>query len=102
MTRSIANIQNAKSSNLVVLPQRGGFKNLSPNSLSYVESTARVFLPSKIEKIDFVRVFVPIVVRLSSSVIYQGYYFEKQPVINAINNSTITGLTAPIKSRNDF
>jgi hypothetical protein len=97
-TRSISNITNAKSSTLVISPKGGGFKSVSANSLTNEEETTRVYLPSKIDKIDFVRVFVPIVVRLGSSVIYQGYYFEKQPIINAINNSTLPGMTDPIKA----
>jgi hypothetical protein len=97
-TRSVSNISNAKSTSLVIAPKNGGFKSISANSLTNEKETTKVYLPSKIDKIDFVRVFVPIVVRLSSSVIYQGYYFEKQPIINAINNSTLPGMTAPIKA----
>ena len=97
-TRSVSNITNAKSSVLVISPQKGGFKSISVNSLTNEELTTKVYLPSKIDKVEFVRVFVPIVVRLSSSVIYQGYYFEKQPIINAINNSTLPGMTNPIKA----
>ena len=98
LTRSVSNISNAKSSTLVISPQQGGFKNISPNSLEYDEPTAIVTLPSKIDKIDFVRVYVPLVVRLGSSVLYSGYYFTKQPIIDAINASTLPGATPSIKA----
>jgi hypothetical protein len=101
-TRSIANIQNAKSSNLVIAPKSGGFKNISPNSLTYVESTARVFLPSKIDKVDFLRIYMPFeLVFVSSSstttIIYSGYYLEKETWKDAILNSTITGYSSALK-----
>jgi hypothetical protein len=97
-TRSVSNITNAKSSVLTISPQKGGFKSITQNSLINEEQATRVYLPSKIDKIEFVRIFVPIVVRLSSSTIYSGYYLEKQPVIDAINGSTLPGMTPEIKA----
>jgi hypothetical protein len=56
-TRSVSNITNAKSSALVIAPLNGGFKNITPNSPTYVIADAKVLLPSKIDKVEFVRVF---------------------------------------------
>jgi hypothetical protein len=89
-TRSVSNITNAKSSALVIAPKEGGFKNISPNSISYEESNSRVFLPSKIDKIDWIRIYPKIQVFRrnqstgSSSVIYDGYYFDSEIVKQAI------------------
>ena len=98
LTRSVSNISNAKSSNLVISPKSGGFKNVSPNSPTYIASTAIVPLPSKIDKIDFVRIYPPIVVRFGASVIFNGYYIDKSKIIQAITDSTISGLTTGIKN----
>jgi hypothetical protein len=101
VTRSISNITNAKSSNLVIAPKQGGFKNIVPNSLEYTDSNrnnSRVFLPSKIDRIEFVRIYVPIDIRLLSSFIYTGYYIDKQQIADVINASTVIGLTAEIKA----
>jgi hypothetical protein len=89
-TRSVSNITNAKSSSLVIAPKEGGFKNITPNSISYEESSSRVFLPSKIDKIDWIRIYPKIQVFRrnqstgSSSVIYDGYYFDSEIVKQAI------------------
>ena len=56
-TRSVSNITNAKSSVLVIAPRQGGFNNITPNSPTYVVADAKVLLPSKIDKVEFVRVF---------------------------------------------
>jgi hypothetical protein len=80
LTRSVSNISNAKSSALVIAPQRGGFKNITPNSPDYVVNDAKVFLPSKIEKIEFVRIFAPIKLIAFykptgiTELIYESYY----------------------------
>jgi hypothetical protein len=61
-TRSVSNITNAKSSALVIAPKSGGFKNIVPNSLVYNSSNrleSKVFLPSKIDKIEYVKVLIP-------------------------------------------
>jgi hypothetical protein len=99
-TRSIANIQNAKSSNLVIAPKSGGFKMITPNSLTFDENNAIVFLPSKIDKIDFLRIYPEMeLVKISGSVggstltvttinRFRGYYFSKEEVANALSGYT--------------
>jgi hypothetical protein len=51
-TRSVSNITNAKSSVLVISPQKGGYKNISPESPQYNPETAVITLPSKIDSIE--------------------------------------------------
>jgi len=81
-TRSVSNITNAKSSSLVIAPKSGGFKNITPNSPNYVVADAKVLLPSKIDKIEFVRIFVPIKLiafyKLTgiTETIYESYYIN--------------------------
>jgi hypothetical protein len=88
-TRAIANIQNAKSSNLVISPKSGGFKNVTPNSLTYVADNSRVFLPSKIDRVEFVRLLPKININRGDteddfSGIYSGYYLDKEVIKQAI------------------
>jgi len=94
LTRSVSNISNAKSSNLVIAPQQGGFKNITPNAIEYDKDNCKVFLPSKIDRIEFLRIFpYSQIVRtfasgttINESIIYEGYYtnpsFIKQLMIN--------------------
>ena len=89
-TRSVSNITNAKSSSLIISPQEGGYKNIVPNSLTFENSNreqARVILPSKIDKIDFVNVVVPISLYYTDgdgsvngvyNLIHRGYYTDKE------------------------
>jgi hypothetical protein len=83
LTRSISNITNAKSSNLVVAPLNGGFRIITPNSLTYNPDNAIVYLPSKIDKIDFIRVYptIELVARggvgPTNVVLYTNYYTDK-------------------------
>jgi hypothetical protein len=83
LTRSVSNITNAKSSSLVISPLNGGFKIITPNSLIYNPDNAIVYLPSKIDKIDFIRVYptIELVARggvgPTNVVLYTNYYTDK-------------------------
>jgi hypothetical protein len=83
LTRSVSNITNAKSTNLVIAPKSGGFKIITPNSLTYNRDNAIVYLPSKIDRVEFIRLFPPIqlIVRggtgPSDVVLYEGYYTDR-------------------------
>jgi len=89
-TRSISNIQNAKSSNLVILPKQGGFKNTTPNSLTYVANNSKVFLPSKIDKVEFINLLARIIIYRSitgsvvTTTLYEGYYLDAQEIKDII------------------
>jgi hypothetical protein len=102
-TRSVSNITNAKSSLLVILPQQGGFKSASPNSLLYDENTARVLLPSKIDKIDFIRIFPPMqLVYVDGSgftltEITTGYYTNRTDWYNKLVSTSFGGFTTAQK-----
>jgi hypothetical protein len=82
-TRSVSNITNAKSSSLVVAPLNGGFKIITPNSPTYNKDNAIVYLPSKIDKIEFIRLYptIELVARggvgPTDIVLYTGYYTDK-------------------------
>lgn len=100
-TRSIANIQNAKSSNLVIAPRFGGFKNFVPNDIVFDTNTrdnARVFLPSKIDSIKYIKVLVPVELRIddgATTTVFTGYYTNKQEFEDLIDAS---GLSAGDKT----
>jgi hypothetical protein len=102
-TRSVSNIQNAKSSNLVVLPKQGGFKNITPNSLTYVEADAKVLLPSKIDKIEFMRIFPPMELVFVSSAgtilttFASGYYLSRQEWYDLIVSTSFGGYSTAQK-----
>jgi hypothetical protein len=89
-TRSVSNITNAKSSTLVVSPLNGGYKNITPNSAEYVPDNSKVLLPSKIDKIEFIRIYPEVSIFRrnqstgSSTTLYTGYYFDSQIAKNAI------------------
>jgi hypothetical protein len=92
-TRSVSNITNAKSSSLVISPQKGGFKNIVENATIYNldnADTSRVYLPSKIDKIEWLRIIPKITVGRSddtSNVIetlFSGYYQNEDEIKTAI------------------
>jgi hypothetical protein len=92
-TRSVSNITNAKSSELVISPKSGGFKNIVENSLVYNDtnsSNSRVYLPSKIDRVEFVRLYPKTRVTVTnlsgqtSKVLFEGYYLNKDEVKNVI------------------
>jgi hypothetical protein len=103
LTRSVSNITNAKSSNLVIAPLRGGFKNITPNSLTYDSNNAKVLLPSKIEKVEFLRIFPPMeLVFISGSgtileVFATGYYQNRQDWYNLIVAKSFGGYSTSQK-----
>jgi hypothetical protein len=91
-TRSVSNITNAKSTSLVVSPKNGGFKIITPNSLTYNKDNAVVYLPSKIDKIDFIRLYTTIELVAESgtpgtNVLYTGYYTETNTWNNLIESN---------------
>jgi hypothetical protein len=98
-TRSVSNITNAKSSSLVVAPLNGGFKIITPNSPTYNKDNAIVYLPSKIDKIEFIRLYptIELVARggvgPTDIVLYTGYYTDKNTWSDVIESlrTTLTG-----------
>ena len=85
LTRSVSNVTNAKSSNLVLLPKVGGFKNFSLESPEYNSATAKVYLPSKIDSIKELYIYPNISLvyvtfngtDLVYNKIFSGYYFDR-------------------------
>jgi hypothetical protein len=100
-TRSVSNITNAKSSISITSPTKLGYKILTPDSGEYDTSNVRVFLPTKIESVDFIRVYLPINVWFQETVsqlVFSGYYLDKDFVANKITNATGTGFTTSEKN----
>jgi hypothetical protein len=106
-TRSVSNITNAKSSSLVVAPLSGGFKSINQDSIVFNSLTSRIYLPSKIDSIEFLRIYFEIELNsvgpdagppIASQSInrYRGYYFNKQVLIDAL-----TGYTSVIWNSTD-
>jgi hypothetical protein len=99
LTRSISNLSNAKSSELVLSPKKGGHKNISPNVIEYNVDTARVFLPSKIDKVEYINIFPKMKVNLLvepgsfTTTIYEGYYLDREDWRQKIINSTVGSYT---------
>jgi hypothetical protein len=99
LTRSVSNVTNAKSSSLVIAPLNGGFKNIVPDNLIFDSTTrlnAKVFLPSKIDRIEYVNVLIPYVLIYTDSsgnttVLFDGYVTDREKIVNIING--ITNLT---------
>jgi hypothetical protein len=102
-TRSVSNITNAKSSSLVIAPRNGGFKNIVPNSIVFDNTTreqARVYAPSKIDRIEYVNVIVPVRLVLDEVSVYIGYYLDKQVFENLIDASSMTSTQKAIAKAN--
>jgi hypothetical protein len=103
LTRSVSNITNAKSSNLVVSPLSGGFKNFVPNNIIYDSNTrlnSKVFLPSKIDSIKYVNVLIPYFLTFTDNagtenILFDSYVTDRQKIVNIING--ISGLTSSEK-----
>ncbi len=96
-TRSVSNITNAKSSVSITSPTKLGYKILTPNSGEYNTADVRVFLPTKIESVDLIRVYLPINVWFQETVsqlVFSGYYLDKDFVADKITNATGTGFSA--------
>jgi hypothetical protein len=89
-TRSVSNITNAKSSVLVISPQKGGYKNISPESPQYNPETAVITLPSKIDSIEYMRVFFEVELKLNNSIIYKGYYSDENVFYNELTSRLFT------------
>jgi hypothetical protein len=97
-TRAIANIQNAKSSNLIIAPKLGGFKNFVPNDIVFNDGnrdTARIFAPSKIDRIEYINIFVPIELKVSTngasvSTLFKGYYTNKKQIEDIIDSTSLS------------
>jgi hypothetical protein len=107
-TRSVSNISNAKSSSLVVAPLSGGFKSTTPDALVFDLLNSKIYLPSKIDSIEFLRIYFEIELNsvgpgtsapVTSQSInrYRGYYFNKQVLIDAL-----TGYTSAIWNSTDI
>jgi hypothetical protein len=84
-TRSVSNITNAKSSSLVISPQKGGYKNISIESSTYVADTAKIYLPSKVDSVKQLNIYPRVSLvyitfdgsNLIYNPIYKGYFFDE-------------------------
>ena len=90
LTRSVSNISNAKSSNLVIAPKQGGFKLTTPNSAVFDKDKVVVYLPSKIDKIDFIRLYPTAMLAPKNSLTtpyFKAYYVDKSFWISQIEST---------------
>jgi hypothetical protein len=95
-TRSVSNITNAKSSSLVLSPQKGGYKNISVESPQYNPETAVITLPSKIDSIEYMRVFFEVELKLNNEIIFKGYYSDENVFYNELRARLFTSPTRVI------
>jgi hypothetical protein len=90
-TRSISNLENVLSSDIVIAPRIGGYLATTKNAsvLDVTNGFGSVVLPSKIDRIDFIKLFPKIqVLAINESsttyVIYEGYYTDSISIHNVI------------------
>ncbi len=104
LTRSVSNITNAKSTSLVVAPKQGGFNNFVQNDIVFDDTnrdSSKVYLPSKVDRISFVNVYVPVILRFDdfngnqSATIYKGYYLDKAKFQQELEDSGYFGTGQP-------
>ncbi len=95
-TRSISNLENVLSSDLVIAPRIGGYLATTKNAsvLDITNGVASVVLPSKIDTIEFIKLFPKIVVRRRSgttiNIIYEGYYVNAKKIYDLIQTKLDT------------
>lgn len=92
-TRAVSNLENVLSSDIVIAPKIGGYLATTKNAsvLDTTGGVASVVLPSKIDKIDFIKLFPKITVKADSLfgagatyTIYEGYYVNAQKIYDLI------------------
>jgi hypothetical protein len=95
-TRSISNLENVLSSDIVVAPRIGGYLATTKNAsvLDITNGVGSIILPSKIDRIDFIKLFPKIKVGKvifgdnvpfqMTNVIYEGYYVDSQKIYDLI------------------
>jgi hypothetical protein len=95
-TRSISNLENVLSSDIVIAPRIGGYLATTKNSnvLDTTSGNATIVLPSKIDSIEWIKIFPRIKVyrtRLDSGgsfveekIIYEGYYVDSKKIYDLI------------------
>ena len=103
-TRSISNLENVLSSDLVIAPRIGGYLATTKNAsvLDTTNGVGSVILPSKIDRIDYIKLFPKITVQRRDTTpniinkIYEGYYVDSKKIYDLIqskldiNGSAIT------------
>jgi hypothetical protein len=88
--RTISNIDNAKSLEVAIIPQIGGFSVSTDDQFEIDISKTKVYLPTKVDRIDFVSVSPRITIKhwvgTLSYTIYEGLYLDpvylKQLIVN--------------------
>ena len=95
-TRAVSNLENVLSSDIVVAPKIGGYLATTKNAsvLDITNGVASVVLPSKIDTIEFIKLFPKIVVRRRSgttiNIIYEGYYVNAKKIYDLIQTKLDT------------
>ena len=101
-TRAVSNLENVLSSDLVVAPKIGGYLATTKNAsaLDVTNGVASVVLPSKIDTIEFIKLFPKITVRryylfkatstITTNTIYEGYYVNAQKIYDLIQTKLDT------------
>ena len=95
-TRSISNLENVLSSDLIIAPRIGGYLATTKNAsvLDITNGVASVVLPSKIDRIDYIKLFPKLKVRryylfkatnaITTETIYEGYYVDSKKIYDLI------------------
>jgi hypothetical protein len=111
-TRSISNLENVLSSDIVIAPRIGGYLATTKNAsvLDTTNGVASVVLPSKIDRIDFVKLFPRIrVVRRETdsadpspipddTIIYEGYYVDSAKIKEKVDDFAFTYINSTDKA----
>jgi len=105
-TRSVSNLENVLSSDIVVAPRIGGYLAITKNAsvLDVTNGVGSVILPSKIDRIDFIKLFPKFKVGRvlfqdsppfqMTHTIYEGYYVDGQKIYDLIQTKKdISGAT---------
>ena len=110
-TRSISNLENVLSSDIVVAPRIGGYLATTKNSniLDVTNGVGSVILPSKIDRIDYIKLFPKIQIYARGldttsgvALIYEGYYLDSKAIHDKIKTKKdISGTTIPYERFND-
>jgi len=92
--RTISNIENAKSLELAVIPQIGGFPVSTDNQFEIDTTKTKVYLPTRVDKIEYVAISPRITIKhwidTLSYTIYEGLYLDPIYLKDLIANFSYT------------
>jgi hypothetical protein len=104
-TRSISNLENVLSSDLIVVPRVGGLIPITKNRFEFdrTNGEAIVSLPTKIDRVEFIKLFPQIIVErqvasTTPTALYSGFYVDSAKIKEIVDAFSFTYLNSTDKA----